>query len=1426
MASRLPQTFGRYVLTELIGEGGMAEVYLADVRVAQGLTKRMVIKKIRKDFADQHEFTRMFVEEAKIALSLNHANIVQVFDFGQVRGTFYLAMELVDGTDLMKMFHAVRAHGQRFAPVIAGYLGHQVAAGLAYAHRKRDDYGTLLGIVHRDVSPHNIMVSYEGQVKILDFGIARTKARALERLEAPLASAGTTGGDEIGAETIKGKVAYMSPEQALGKTVDARSDLYSLGVVLYELLSGQLLFRQKDRLAALESVRTHVLSSLLEVAPDVPPELARIVDQALSRDPERRYDSARSMQSDLATYLHRADPVVDDEVLSRFVTRYCGKLARSPGRTTTHESGTTHADTQRSQFPNAASRETQKVVVVHAALEPRRALPGEPAADSSAFLRIAADIAFKREAHTLRIEDNAVVLAFGALLNTGDDAERALRVALALREEISEAAPGLGLGVALAFVMATIRHPPGNAAAVDVPKAVLEQVERVACHSIDGPVLIAGELVERLARAWRFGDATFVGLQTSQEASASVSAELEYASPLLGPLSEAEQRVHHAPGRRAVIYGRELELKTLRDTFSEAIRARETRTLMILGDRGLGKRALLDRFVGALPRSACAVLRGVGQWSRRNVPLGVFVEMLQRFLHVKQDSDPAQVITKLEQYGVVEADKLGEALASAMGLPGAAELELDPLERRDRIWRLVRRLIRALATRRPVLVVIENLHFVDEQSLSVLREWIQERSPLPILGVTTARPGPRAEEFRAHANLGVIELRELDEQARRELIVRRFEDADQANELADAVLARTGGNPLFIEETLAFLLNQGVIGWNAQGRYLIVRQRGAKVELPPSIEEVLQTRIDALSLRDREILYSAAVLGRSFVPSELAQLQGDVAKTLENLIDHGMLERETAPAPGSEMLRFVTMSLHDVCKDVMSSTAGEQLHARAADIKRRRVDYTLGRDDGPIADHLIQAGRPDEAIMPAIAAGAYAKDVAGSVESFYYYNLALRAMAPDDPRRFEVLLERESILRVWGRRRAQGADIRALIRFAEDRSDSEGEVVASTRLLRFYLEVGRTQRAERLIPRLSRRIHELRHPEPHLAPFAELESNLLFTRGHFQAAERTAVDALRYCSIDTSGVRQRCRLMMCVGRVQLTEGHHRRASETFTQTLELARGIGNRRLEAEALNDLGEVAGRSARYQEAVDHFQAALQIDRDSGDRFATGTKLANLGITYAAIGLHRRAERYLRKALELHEAIVQPTLLTDAIVHMGMVVAELGDLAAARTFLQQAIREAVARNDVRTELRARARLASALVHHGSPTDHEEARSMAEEVLAMAKAHGFRTSATRVLHVLALLDARDGHKDRAIMRERDALTLVRAGAAPLDGVLSIYHLGRLLVTEHHESEGRELLEEARNMLRSRLAELRDPELRAGYLEQPTAQEILDASAP
>src|SRR5436305_9796520 len=218
------EAFGKYQLVRRLGAGGMAEVFLAREPLAQGLAKILVIKKIHPSLAETPQFRQMFEDEAKVAVNLNHPNIVQTFSYGQIGATYYLVMEHVEGVDLLKLLNASVEAGQRIPFGLAAYLGQQVAKALDYAHRKTDEIGEPLGIVHRDISPQNVLVSWDGMVKLVDFGIAR--ARHVREDDG----------------VVKGKFAYMSPEQASGTPVDARSDIFSMGILLWELCCQRSLF--------------------------------------------------------------------------------------------------------------------------------------------------------------------------------------------------------------------------------------------------------------------------------------------------------------------------------------------------------------------------------------------------------------------------------------------------------------------------------------------------------------------------------------------------------------------------------------------------------------------------------------------------------------------------------------------------------------------------------------------------------------------------------------------------------------------------------------------------------------------------------------------------------------------------------------------------------------------------------------------------------------------------------------------------------------------------------------------------------------------------------------------------------------------------------------------------------------------------------
>jgi serine/threonine protein kinase len=280
-----PERFGRYILLDRIGAGGMAEVFRAVMPGVEGFQRTFVVKRILTERAQSPYFVEMFVQEARINALLHHPNIVQVFDFGNVGGTYFLAMEYLRGRDVSEILKRLR-NRERPCPVgVAAFIAREVAGALAYAHTLAAPDGTAFNIVHRDISPSNIICLRTGGVKLLDFGIAK----ALGEPEV----------ERTGHGVFKGKLSYIAPERIKDLPVDGRADLFALGTVLWEMLAGRRLFRGKSDFETLKNVAEMEVPPPSSIRADVPPELDRIVARALARDPAERYPTGQALADDL-----------------------------------------------------------------------------------------------------------------------------------------------------------------------------------------------------------------------------------------------------------------------------------------------------------------------------------------------------------------------------------------------------------------------------------------------------------------------------------------------------------------------------------------------------------------------------------------------------------------------------------------------------------------------------------------------------------------------------------------------------------------------------------------------------------------------------------------------------------------------------------------------------------------------------------------------------------------------------------------------------------------------------------------------------------------------------------------------------------------------------------------------------------------------
>jgi serine/threonine protein kinase len=299
---------GRYVLGRRLARGGMAELYLAKALGIAGFEKPCVLKLVLPHLTEDATFVEMFLTEARLAATLDHPNVVHVVDIGEVDGEYFFVMEYVHGRDVRALLRACNPGTMPLQAALT--IAHGVAEGLHYVHERRDPSGRFLGLVHRDISPSNVMVSYDGSVKVVDFGIAKaTEMRHATR----------TG-------VLKGKVHYMAPEQCEGHAIDRRTDVFALGILLYEMTTGRPLFTGTNDYYVMSRIVRGVFARPREVDPAYPPELEQIVLRALARDPKDRYVSAQALQVELEQYARAADLSLSPRLLAETMHEVFGEV--------------------------------------------------------------------------------------------------------------------------------------------------------------------------------------------------------------------------------------------------------------------------------------------------------------------------------------------------------------------------------------------------------------------------------------------------------------------------------------------------------------------------------------------------------------------------------------------------------------------------------------------------------------------------------------------------------------------------------------------------------------------------------------------------------------------------------------------------------------------------------------------------------------------------------------------------------------------------------------------------------------------------------------------------------------------------------------------------------------------------------------------
>ena len=1368
----------------------MAEVFLAKSAGAEGIEKVLVVKRVLPTFARSPKFISMFVDEAKVAMRLNHPNIVQVYAFEQVRDEFLLAMEFVDGLDLGRLVSAARRAGRRLSPELCAFLVMEVAKGLDYAHNRKDESGTPMDIVHRDVSPQNVLLSYEGVVKVADFGIARARLVSEE-----------TG-------VIKGKFSYMSPEQARGQRVDRRSDVYSLGVMLAELLMNRAMYPGQQGMEVLEQVRDGRLTLPRQVDPSVPQDLQVVVERATAFDREMRYQSARVLASALSRWLHEKDELVDGSVLERFIVEVAPREVTSPDA----KKGATPGAETHPSMPHASRelRERRNVVVLHGRFrgveDEGDAITGVTRSVGGQVVRVLEDIAFKYHS-ILDWPDGAGKRSFRLLIGLGrasvDDPLHATRLAMDVLDALEGlsadllvpigASIGLSRGVvsSVRTSQGRLRHEP-----VGSVFAVARQLGEAAKT---GEVVATGEVYRLARRAFAFDEDRPRELVTSDTSTLPRSLR---AYRLRGARTREERATEAlAVTGQVGLFGRANEIHALVETYREVAQARKSQSLALIGELGVGKSALVAAALGGFtpdPR----LLRLECAFGSTEVPYAAVADLVREACGINDDTSADEARARLR--AALELVPDGQRDADREALEPLIAPAAQPEEQGDRsasLARAVRHLLGTIAARGPTVLWIDSLQFADTPSLQLMARLLSQTYDIPLLVLLCSRADERVEGLLGR--LPRLDVEELGDDDRRALIAARLADAAIPPEIQQAIVHRAGGNPFFLIELIDALLERGAIQIVGEGpSRRVVRQAGAAFALPATLEDVIAARLAELPEPERHAMRWLAVAGPGLREPELRTLTGeDLSAELGTLEERGLVQRRAGGG-----LFFPSAVVRHVAYESLDQSDRVRMH--------RMVASYLAALDAPVpparlAHHREHAGDRVGAAEAYLIAGAAAQAMYSHDEAMRFFGRALALLPPHSALAFEAHEGREQILRVLGRRAHQRMELEAMRALGERTREPRHRAIAFARLARYDLDAGRLTGVDAML----RKALDFAIEADDRA--AEIESLRLLgqlrrEQGDISGAiealdralDRTGTD-LAFLSARGQALIQKAILLWRAARLDAS-------LEASAEAAVIFRRLGLKGPEAHALSSLGVALAHMGDFEDAIGVVRASILLDREVGDRIHLGRKVSNVGQLYAELGDVDNALGFLRRALDVFAVVDDQSGQSDTLCALSEVLCEqVGDLDAAAQVLTEARTVAERVND-HYDL-AHVCIVECAIHlaHARLEDAERAASRA---VTHARAGGARGYELFALAVRAETLALTGQTGEALRVAREARAAVE-GRRDVERAERVHlKLARAFALASSPDEARRALEDARAVLRERLAQIRDARLRSSYL--------------
>lgn len=1207
---RLPAVLGKYELVERLATGGMAEVYLARARGAAGVMKTLVVKRIRPEYADDPRFVNMFINEARIGVHLAHPNIVQVFELGRAAGTWFIAMEYLHGRDLTRIIRRLRPNNERLPDALSVFVVAELLRGLHHAHSRTDSEGEALGLIHQDVSPHNVLLGFDGEVKLLDFGIARA----------------VNSDDDSGTPAGRGKFAYSSPESAVGGAVDHRTDLYSAGVTLWELLAGKRPYSGLDLSSKMAQIREGSLPSLLGERPDLDPRLVAIVEHATRPDPADRPPSAVDFEEALRAWLYESGARVGSAEVSQWTTRLFPDVKRPhaglPVRQLAEDLERLDTEIAPTPSPRGAlpgrlqqsPGERKQVAVLVVDVDGLTELSASLEPEAFFFrqfrlLRWIHRIVDRWGGRVQRVVDDHIFILFGVPRTRVDDLSRAMDCALELRARKEELR---AKGLQLEFCMGL--H--GGEVSVGISRS--KHVQYMARGN-----------TTRLARRLS-ATADHAQVLVSQRVLTSMVSDFRLRQ---GPMIPSRGGKDHLPSY--LLEGRRLGLRAARRG-PWLRRGEEIEQLIRAVERLASGDGAALALVGPLGSGKSRLVREVQQLAqRRTIPFHLircdtygggqaFRELVQVVFDLDRDATDREIVQKISAAGELG---LTERQVGVLAWVAGASSSTTP-ERMEVVLAL-EGLIRALTEGGAAILALE-AEGMSDRDLRTLSQLIRQTRREPLLYLVVWRPPLPSSLVEV---CETVELGPFEAAAQERMLQSLLEVETIDPSLLQRVAETCEGNPLYIEEMVKYLIQRDQVVVRDGTAVLAERN----IELPDNLHSLLSARIDALDAASKGILQLAAVIGTPFTSEVLARAAGleDPSALLMDLVARGLVIRsDDGWSLATELVREAALrGILGIQRRDYHRLVAEAIEAVHGDKADRFAEA--------LALHCARGGRKVDAARYAQVAGLVLERSGRLEEAREYYERGLSWLeaAPPDPDLFDARTQGEAALNLksgsvsllLGEPTRGNRSISLALDIASDSGLPWIEVRCHLELGRSYLVRGRLKLASAHLS--SARMMLPMEDEPDIELEAlEASATLAFEQGRSEEAEELWKAVLDRASHDPA-LTARCQIGLANRWIRTNDLE--RAQPLLRSALRASRKAKNRILEGRVLNNIGLLYSWSKKPDDALFYYRRALEVREGIGYSRGVVINHHNVGDVHFQKGHWSRAHVAFSRSRELASRI-----------------------------------------------------------------------------------------------------------------------------------------------------------------------------------------------